>query len=92
MPQAWLAVLEELQARALLAAEGDDVDADWREPADVGSLPPEHLERALEVLALQREMLRTLTIERDSVRRHLEAVRTVPAVSDDVAVYLDVEG
>ncbi|MET1016853.1 hypothetical protein [Orlajensenia leifsoniae] len=106
-PRSWTEVLDALEADALFAVSDPDPDpergdgapdpghrsaGDWRPDPELGALPDELHERAAEVLALQREMLELLIEERRSVRRHLEAVRTVPDVAASGAVYLDVQG
>ncbi|MEL4318673.1 hypothetical protein WJX64_06655 [Leifsonia sp. YIM 134122] len=103
----WTEVLDALEADALFAVSDPDPEPDrgdaahlpahrseehWRPDPELGALPDELHERAAEVLALQREMLELLIEERRSVRRHLEAVRTVPDVAASGAVYLDVQG
>jgi hypothetical protein len=101
----WTAVLDRLEIEALEAVSDPETDdqsiaqdaphgepEDWTHGVQLGTLPHELATRASAIVALQREMLDLLTLERQSVRRHLDAVRTVPDAGAATAVYLDVQG
>ncbi|MET0724734.1 MAG: hypothetical protein ABWY36_00185 [Leifsonia sp.] len=101
----WTTVLDRLETEALEAVSDPESDDQvslppapahepeaWTHGADLGVLPHELAARAAAVVALQREMLGLLALERQSVRRHLDAVRAVPDSGAPISVYLDVEG
>ncbi|PJJ73294.1 hypothetical protein CLV46_2880 [Diaminobutyricimonas aerilata] len=85
----WAEVLDllEADARDELSAEA----ADWHPPADLGPLPPELIDRARAVLALQRARAADLAGRRSSVAAELAAVRAVPT-DERASVYLDTSG
>lgn len=64
----------------------------WTPPTHLGPLPLHLRERALHLLAEQRESVRNLEELHRETGRHLAAVRQVPQMSDRQSVYLDVEG
>lgn len=93
----WARVLDTLEAEALSSGAPQDeasgrVDEPWLPELGVGALPAELLDRAREVLALQRDTLDRLRLEQGSIRRHLGALRTIPEPREHPAIYLDTQG
>ena len=64
----------------------------WTPPTNLGPLPLHLRERAMHLLAEQRESVRNLEELYRETGRHLAAVRSVPQMSHRQSVYLDVEG
>jgi len=89
-----MAALEHSNATALDPEAVTDAAAHvaWTPPTHLGPLPLHLRERALHLLAEQRESVRNLEELYRETGRHLAAVRQVPQMSDRQAVYLDVEG
>jgi len=89
-----MAALEESTATALdpEAATDAAAHAAWTPPTNLGQLPIHLRERAMHLLAEQRESVRNLEELYRETGRHLAAVRSVPQMSHRQSVYLDVEG
>lgn len=59
----------------------------------IGPIPAQLVDRAHELLSGQRERAHELDVTKNEVTRHLDAVRSVPAMRQaSAAVYLDVTG
>ena len=94
---AWTRVLDELAE--LSAGAGPDAGDSvirrlvrWTPPTDLGPLPAELVDRALEVLTGQAHVVEHLQQAVAENRRHARAVSTVPVVgSNPPAAYLDVQ-
>ena len=89
-----MVALESDAKSALSSPENTDAAAHvaWTPPTHLGPLPLHLRERALHVLAEQRESVRNLEELHRETGRHLAAVRAVPQMSDRQSVYLDVTG
>ncbi|GAA3863458.1 hypothetical protein GCM10022381_04320 [Leifsonia kafniensis] len=94
---AWSALLDELEASLGEAALGaaattaHDADSSWSEPAGLGPIPPDLVDRARDILGGQRELIAELVGERRAVGEQLAALRQVPS-QQARAVYLDITG
>ena len=102
---AWVRVLDALEARALATGRetsapahsdvdnNDDGDA-WVPPLNLGPLPADLTDRALEVLAAQRQAVERAQSLRDAAAGRLSALRTYPGVPrpERPAAFLDVTG
>ena len=93
----WAEVMAELELSVETASNTDgatDAAAHvaWTPPTHLGPLPLHLRERALHLLAEQRESVRNLEELYRETGRHLAAVRQVPQMSDRQSVYLDVTG
>jgi hypothetical protein len=93
----WDDVMAALELSAATALDPEAVTDDaahvaWTPPAGLGPLPLHLRERALHLLAEQRESVRNLEELHRETGRHLAAVRAVPQMSDRQSVYLDVTG
>jgi hypothetical protein len=89
-----MSALEHSNATALDPEAAMDAAAHvaWTPPTHLGPLPLHLRERALHLLAEQRESVRNLEELYRETGRHLAAVRQVPQMSDRQSVYLDVTG
>lgn len=89
-----MAELEASHLRALDSSTAADAapHVTWKPPTDLGPMPTELRERAVALLAEQRESLHTLDELHRETGRHLAAVRSIPSTRDDQSVYLDVSG
>lgn len=65
----------------------------WVPPADLGAMPADLTERALSVLAAQKEIRERMQGARNSAGKQLTALRSVPDPhKSGKSVYLDVTG
>lgn len=93
---AWARALDELDAMASVAGEhaGETAVAHlaaWTPPTGLGRLPAELVDRALEVLVRQADVVDRLHAAIVENRRHSRALTCVPRAHDSTAAaYLDV--
>jgi hypothetical protein len=65
----------------------------WVVPGNLGPIPSDLHERALALVAGQREMISELRLRQRTTAAHLTALRAVPATgSAGASVYLDTSG
>lgn len=84
--------LSELEASLGATATGGPA-ADWVVPGIPGPIPSDLHERALALVAGQREMISELRLRQRTTAAHLAALRAVPATGGSGAsVYLDTSG
>lgn len=95
---AWLDALAEMEAVAARSGDGEYAPDVWNSAAmtaaaDLGPLPVDLQERALNLAATQKSAIARVVEARRTVMAHLAALRSVPAASDvEQSVYLDVSG
>lgn len=88
----WTDILDALEADLARGVDVDQIES-WAAPTDAGPIPEELVDRARTVLEAQHRLAAELTLERETVGRHLAALRTVPSVQNtDRSVYLDTLG
>jgi hypothetical protein len=95
---AWLDALAEMETVAARSGDGEYAPDVWNSAAmtaaaDLGPLPVDLQERALDLAATQKSAIARVVEARRTVMAHLAALRSVPAVRDaEQSVYLDVNG
>lgn len=86
----WETVLDRLETDIHLAFAGED--SGWAPPADLGPIPPELIDRALQLLSARHETELMLAEKQSTVARHLNAVDSIPDSKARPRQLLDVQG
>lgn len=86
----WEAVLDRLEADIHLAFAGES--SGWAPPADLGPIPAELTDRALQILSARHEAELMLAEKQSTVARHLNAVDSIPDSKARPRQLLDVQG
>jgi hypothetical protein len=90
---AWASALSALERELEWARDlGRETGSSWSAPAELGTIPPELLDRARAILAAQQETSARLYAHHGATGRHLAALRTVPPGRNERSAYLDVAG
>jgi len=89
--QQWERALDALEV-ALARAEATELPPlDWQPPQGLGALPESLLGRAQRLHAEQLRALAELERRRRSAEEQLAALRSIPPLRTDAAIYLDVQ-
>jgi len=86
----WEHALDRLETDIHLAFAGEH--SDWEPAADLGPIPPELVDRAMQLLAARNEAELMLTENRATIGRHLGAVDSIPDSKPAPRLLLDVQG
>ncbi|HEX9089655.1 MAG TPA: hypothetical protein VF867_19345 [Arthrobacter sp.] len=86
----WETALDRLETDIHLAFAGEH--SDWEPADDLGPIPPELVDRALQLLSARHEAELMLAEQRATLGRHLGAVDSIPDSKPAPRRLLDVRG
>lgn len=86
----WASILDQLETGIYLAFAGNS--SGWETPTGAGTIPPELVGRAQQLLSAQHEAEQMLAEKRVIAGCHLDAVNSIPGSTIRYPQLLDVQG